>query len=129
LFAVPADFKTVDGPSRSSIEQNSRKTLGPARLRKVRLPLGPHSPKGVSARWKFHEGGFGFSGPLSPLKMNLGMFRNSRARDRDALGLETEKMADRCIAETRTSHLLHPPLLDEMVSLRHQNNQSPTAIL
>jgi hypothetical protein len=34
--------------------------------------------------------------------MNLGMFRNSRTGDRDALGPETEKMADRCIAETRT---------------------------
>jgi PAS domain S-box-containing protein len=52
---------------------------------------------------------------LSALKMNLSMLRNSRAKDRDALYLETEKMADRCIAETRTlSHLLHPPVLDEI---------------
>lgn len=52
---------------------------------------------------------------LSALKMNLSMLRSSEAGNRDALYLETEQMADRCIAETRTlSHLLHPPLLDEI---------------
>lgn len=49
---------------------------------------------------------------LVALKMNLGQLKRSST---DALYSETEQLADRCIEETRTlSHLLHPPLLDEL---------------
>jgi PAS domain S-box-containing protein len=52
---------------------------------------------------------------LAALKMNLEMYRNSQAEAADAIYSEIEQITDRCISETRTlSHLLHPPLLDEL---------------
>jgi PAS domain S-box-containing protein len=52
---------------------------------------------------------------LAALKMNLEMYRRSDADGADAIYSEIEQITDRCISETRTlSHLLHPPLLDEL---------------
>jgi signal transduction histidine kinase len=50
---------------------------------------------------------------LAGVKMNLDMF--SRARPADELLTNAIELLDQSIAETRTiSHLLHPPLLDEV---------------
>ena len=52
---------------------------------------------------------------LAALKMNLDLYRRSDAAGADAIYSEIEQITDRCISETRTlSHLLHPPLLDEL---------------
>jgi signal transduction histidine kinase len=52
---------------------------------------------------------------LAALKMNLGLYRRSDPNAADAIYSEIEQITDRCISETRTlSHLLHPPLLDEL---------------
>jgi PAS domain S-box-containing protein len=52
---------------------------------------------------------------LAALKMNLELYRHSKAKAADAIYSEIEQITDRCISETRTlSHLLHPPLLDEL---------------
>jgi len=52
---------------------------------------------------------------LAALKMNLELFRHAGAEGADAIYSEIEQITDRCISETRTlSHLLHPPLLDEL---------------
>src|ERR1700730_10158937 len=51
---------------------------------------------------------------LAALKMNLDRM-STRIGEADPLCLETEKLVEHCINETRTlSHLLHPPLLDEI---------------
>jgi PAS domain S-box-containing protein len=51
---------------------------------------------------------------LAALKMNLDRM-STRIGEADPLCLETEKLMEHCINETRTlSHLLHPPLLDEI---------------
>jgi PAS domain S-box-containing protein len=52
---------------------------------------------------------------LAALKMHLGTLRQTEGQGAEAIYSEIEQITDRCIAETRTlSHLLHPPLLDEL---------------
>lgn len=52
---------------------------------------------------------------LAALKISVGLLRRSGGDRTDAHCSEIEEIADRCIDETRTlSHLLHPPLLDEL---------------
>jgi len=54
---------------------------------------------------------------LSGMKLNLGQLRRKTAASPDAPALLTDTLdlADRAIGEVRTiSHLLHPPLLDEL---------------
>ncbi len=52
---------------------------------------------------------------LSALKINLDMLEQSGGPPDSRFYAETQELIQKCIAETRTlSHLLHPPLLDEM---------------
>ncbi len=52
---------------------------------------------------------------LAALKMNLSQMASGRKRQDVAAFADTIELADRAIAEVRTiSHLLHPPLLDEL---------------
>ncbi len=52
---------------------------------------------------------------LAGLKMTLALIRQGGARSTDERWSESDEILERCITETRTlSHLLHPPLLDEM---------------
>jgi PAS domain S-box-containing protein len=51
---------------------------------------------------------------LAALKMNLDGLPFLNPEQTAAIALESSKIVDRCLTETRTiSHLLHPPLLDE----------------
>jgi signal transduction histidine kinase len=52
---------------------------------------------------------------LAALKMNLGQLkRRSKTVDKQILA-DSQQLLDQCLSETRTiSHLLHPPLLNEM---------------
>lgn len=52
---------------------------------------------------------------LAALKMNLSQIASGRKRQEGSTLTDTIELADRAIAEVRTiSHLLHPPLLDEL---------------
>ncbi len=52
---------------------------------------------------------------LTGLKINLDLFSRAANEKRAALLAECFQIADQCLNETRTiSHLLHPPLLDEV---------------
>ncbi|HVB54929.1 MAG TPA: PAS domain-containing protein [Candidatus Acidoferrales bacterium] len=52
---------------------------------------------------------------LTALKINLDLISRSSGSGIDAFCAESQQIVERCIHETRTlSHLLHPPLLDEI---------------
>ena len=52
---------------------------------------------------------------LAGLKLTIDLLATASEEKRPSLAAEASKLAQECIAETRTvSHLLHPPLLDEV---------------